>query len=122
MLRSGPGEHHPLIPAAGLQVVTLTAHQLGEMIEAAVSRGYTRAAEERERVMAELAERLECAVAASGIKPWLTVREAALYVGRSEDTVRRWIKHGLPASPGTRGYLIARTTLDEWRAEASGAA
>lgn len=104
-----------LHPTPRIQIVTVTADELMRIVEDAAARGYTRAAEARERAMEALADRLETATTAVGLKAYLSVREAALYAGRSEDTVRRWIKAGMPAQAGTRGYVIRRDELDAWR-------
>lgn len=46
---------------------------------------------------------------------YLTVQQAADYLGISEKSIRRYIKYyGLPAvKPGGR-YLISRTDLERW--------
>lgn len=95
-----------------VRVVTLTEHELAELIEQATVRGFTRAAEEREEQMAALARDLD----RPHNKASLTVAEAADYAGRHPGTVRRWISEGLPASSqdGVAGQRIDRDDLERW--------
>ena len=107
-------------PDNGLRIVTLSEDQFRNIIVESVAAGYAQAAEEYERRMISLAERIESSITASGHRSWFTVRQAALYASRSEDTILRWVRLGLPASKGVRGLVIQRADLDKWQEEGSG--
>lgn len=49
---------------------------------------------------------------------YLTVQQAADYLGISEKSIRRYIKfYGLPASKPAGRYLISREDLERWMKE-----
>ena len=47
-------------------------------------------------------------------KPVLTVGQAAEYTGKSDPTIRSWIKQGLPTLAVDGEIQISRKRLDEW--------
>jgi excisionase family DNA binding protein len=106
-------------PPARIEVVTIPVHDLQRYVEEAYASGYTRAAEERERIMADLAERLSPVA----LKDVLTTKEAAAYCNLSpkngDQTVLAWIAEGLPATKNGARYLIRRDELDAWRTRAA---
>jgi hypothetical protein len=98
-------------PAHYVEVVTLARHELEQIVEQAAERGYRRAAEERERTVGRLADRLDL----PQHKEVLDTKQAAAYVGRrSTDTILRWIGRGLPAEERQGRYWIRRADLDAW--------
>ena len=46
---------------------------------------------------------------------WISLAEAAVYIGVSKDTIRNWIKNSqMPAHKVGRGWKYKPSEVDEW--------
>jgi len=106
----------PETPSSGVQELTIMfkpavavieADQLERLFEEASLRGANHALAKYPDLK-ELTEELYM------LKTWLTMREAARYLGVKPDTVSGYISQGLPCSRPGKSPMIKREDLDRW--------